>query len=225
METRMARIETMMEALLQDRGMTMTPLGSIEREESGSDGFRSENAFALPLLDPINPALAHMGQSAVPEDPMDWRRLASPHEPRTTGTESSSIINLDGRTLPFPTLQEYHQYMRSFFCDIHLRYPCIEEDEFLARGERMVTERTAQTSEILFLALNYTIFAVCDVLSNVLSPDGRPRGWHWFQVSNDLVDKKALFEGPGDLLRIQLLLFNVSFSSKCNKPNKSESKY
>lgn len=60
----MARIETMMEALIHERGMAMTPMGSIEREDNGSDGLRSEAAFALPLLDPINPALTQMEQQS-----------------------------------------------------------------------------------------------------------------------------------------------------------------
>lgn len=198
MEARMARIETMMEALIHDRGMTMTPMGSIERDDTASDV-----AFALPLLDPINPALAHMEHPAdMAYESHDWRPSAEP--PLT--------IRLDHRPLPFPRLAEYRKYMDSFFADIHLRHPCIDQGDFRARGERILAGASLHANNVFFLALNYAIFACCDILldSAIHVSDSKPTGWHWFQVADDLVDKNALLGGPPNLVLIQLLLFQVS---------------
>ena len=105
--------------------------------------------------------------------------------------------------------------MSQFFGDIHLRHPCIEENEFRALGERILATGMVQTGDVFILALNYAIFACCDVLleASARSPGGKPNGWHWYQISDDLVDKKILLTGsPGDLALIQLLLFQVSLS-------------
>ncbi|KAF2847482.1 hypothetical protein T440DRAFT_481710 [Plenodomus tracheiphilus IPT5] len=60
MDARMARIEMMVEALMHDRGMVVPPPAGIDRNESNGDGFRYGSSFDS--VDPINPALAHIGQ-------------------------------------------------------------------------------------------------------------------------------------------------------------------
>ncbi|CBX96119.1 hypothetical protein IAQ61_001301 [Plenodomus lingam] len=69
MDARMARIEMMMEAIMHDRGMSIPPLpGGIDRNDSNSDGFRYGSSFDP--VDPINPALAHIGQQSTYYLPM-----------------------------------------------------------------------------------------------------------------------------------------------------------
>ncbi|KAI8931533.1 hypothetical protein NX059_011190 [Plenodomus lindquistii] len=68
MDARMARIEMMMEAIMHDRGLVVPPLGAIERSDSNGDGFRYGSSFDS--VDPINPALAHIGQQSTYYLPM-----------------------------------------------------------------------------------------------------------------------------------------------------------
>ncbi|KAF1850395.1 uncharacterized protein K460DRAFT_390909 [Cucurbitaria berberidis CBS 394.84] len=221
METRMARIESMMEALIHERGMAMTPMGSIERENS-NEGLRSDAAFALPLLDPINPALAQMEQqSNIPYESPDWRHPLPQFEDHSNSAEPPVTIRLGSRALPFPRLIDYRKYMSQFFGDLHLRHPCIEESEFRAFGERILAIGVVQTGDVFFLALNYAIFACCEVLleTSPRSPSGKPNGWHWFQIADDLVDKRTLLTGPGDLALIQLLLFQALYLKFADVPS------
>ena len=68
-DARMARMEMMMEALMHDRGMPVPPAASVERHENNNiQGFRYGNAFEP--VDPINPALAHIGQPSTYYLPM-----------------------------------------------------------------------------------------------------------------------------------------------------------
>ncbi|KAJ4376348.1 hypothetical protein N0V83_001631 [Neocucurbitaria cava] len=214
MESRMARIETMMEALIHERGMTMTPMGSIEREENGSDGLRSEAAFAMPLLDPINPALAQMEQQSDMqyESPADWR-LPHPFEEARMGSTGAPVtIRLGHRTLPFPPFVEYNKYVNHFFGDTHLRYPCIEESEFRAFGARILATSVVQPDDTYSLTLNYVVFACCDVLMKTLpQAPGGPHGWSWYQIADGLLDKTALLTGTGGLALVQVLLFQALY--------------
>ncbi|CAO2658386.1 Nn.00g061090.m01.CDS01 [Neocucurbitaria sp. VM-36] len=222
MESRMARIETMMEALIHERGMTMTPMGSIERDENGSDGLRSEAAFALPLLDPINPALAQMEQqSDMQYESPDWRHPLSQFEDRSNNAEPPVAIRLGSRSLSFPGPTEYRKYMDKFFYGIHLLHPCIRESEFRAFGERTLATGDVQSGDRFSLALSYIIFACCDVLlaTSSRSLNGKPEGWHWFQRADDLVDKKTLLTCAGNLALIQLLLFQALYLSFADIPS------
>lgn len=213
-EARMARIEMMMEALMRDRGMTMPPMGSIDRDDNHSDGFRSENAFSMPLLDPINPALAHMGpQPTYSHESPNWTQ-PSVHYVPTTSICPTRNIQLRNRImpLPFPAPASYQHYMQSFFTDIHLRYPSLDEADFRIRSDSMLAGDYVQTHDTYLLALNYIIFACCDILLDQAAPsnDTKPRGWQWCELVNGLVDKDALLIGGMDLTLIQLLLFQVS---------------
>lgn len=221
MEARMARVEVMMEALMRDRGLTITPMGSIEREDSTSDGFRSENAFAMPLLDPINPALTQMDQQQLSTaEPTVW-----PHQSISSNISSPvpgpppRLIQLRSRImpLPLPSKAETERYLCSFFTDIHLRYPCIGETSFRARHTNMMASDYVQADDTYFLALNYMIFACCDAMQDTTGggSDHRAPGWHWCELVNGLVDKDTLLAAPDlDLTLIQLLLFQVNFMSK-----------
>jgi len=200
----MARLEAMMEALMQERGLAFTPSGSIEREDNGSDGFRSETAFSMPMLDPIHPGLQQLGQPSpeqtlapsVPVDPL-------------LGTDTMPSIRLGNRDMPFPDPARYQQYVASFFGDLHLRHPCVDEVEFNARVQQLMTTRIAEQNDVHFLALCYLLFACCDVLVETSSRSQKPSGLHWYQLADSIVDKRSLLSG-GDVTFVQCLLFQVS---------------
>lgn len=207
MEVRMARIEAMMEALIHERGMTMTPMGSIEREESGSEGFHGETQFAMPILDPINPALTQMDQSSdMPFEVPDWTQPEPP--------AAEFMLQVGNRRLAFPRPDDYHQYLTSFFEDLHLRYPCIEEAAFRARGKPVLATGLLPADAVVFLALNYIIFACCDVLrtNSPSVPNSTPPGWHWVELADSLVDKRTLLDSDLDHTVLQFLLFQVRYS-------------
>ncbi|KAG9187183.1 hypothetical protein G6011_05054 [Alternaria panax] len=219
-EARMARIEAMMEALMRDRGLTMTPMGSVEREESGSDGFRGDAALSVPPLDPINPALAFMGQpSLFSHEPPDPGHSALPGSASPFTAEPPHLIQVGNKKLPYPSPANYQQYLASFFTDIHLSHPCIDEPDFRSRSERMLASTTIPPEDRQFLALNYTIFACCDILLNVAPIDtGKPKGWRWLELADDLVDKRSLLSGSGDLTLIQCVLFQAIYYSYADMP-------
>jgi hypothetical protein len=212
MEARMARMEAMMEAVMRDRGLTMTPMGSIEREDSGNDGFRDEPGFPMPPLDPINPALAFMGQpSLFSQDGPNLTQSPMPTPGSPFDTELSRVVHVGNRTMPFPGPAEHQQYLLSFFSDVHLSHPCIDEAEFRTRGEHILSNNVVQPRDNHFLALSYIIFACCDVLLNTAPADAsKPVGWRWSEAADNLLDKKSLLNGDGDLTLIQCVLFQVS---------------
>ncbi|KAF1945138.1 hypothetical protein EJ02DRAFT_339304 [Clathrospora elynae] len=220
METRMARIETMMEALMRDRGLTMTPIGSIEREDGASDGFRGDAAFSMPALDPINPALAFMGpHSMFNQELPNSTQPAIPALNPPFVAEPSHLIQLGDRALPFPSPEEYQQYLYSFFTDIHLSHPCIDEADFRSHAEHMLASTIIPSGESHFLALNYIIFACCDLLLKVTPADAsKPLGWPWSEMADHLLDKKSLLSGGGGLTLIQCLLFQALYHTFVDMP-------
>jgi hypothetical protein len=125
MEDRMARMEAMLELLMQERGLVFPPNGGLEREDS--IGFRSESAFPMPLLDPIHPALEHMTQQSPAEDPV-------------FASDASSFVRAGNQNLPFPDSARYKQYVSQFFNDIHPRHPCIRKPDFISRIQRITTD-------------------------------------------------------------------------------------
>jgi hypothetical protein len=192
MEARMSRMEAMIEALVQDRGL-VPPQGSIERDGSGSGPRRSMTVFSNPALDPV---LAQM-QHQVPEHA---------HAPTE---DDVSTIRYGNRELPFPGIGQYQQYMSAFFDDIHLRHPCVNEAEFNARTQKIVTDGIASTSDVYHLASSYIIFACCDSLLDVAPLDtigNKPSGWHWFQLADSVThDEPSLSSGSNlDLIRFRL---------------------
>ncbi|KNG50755.1 hypothetical protein TW65_01733 [Stemphylium lycopersici] len=203
MEARMARVEAMMEALMRDRGLTMTPMGSVEREDGATDA-----AFPIPPLDPINPVLAFMGQPPLSQDTPNPAHAATAGPESSFAAEHPHLIQLANRTMSFPSPPEYQEYLLSFFNDIHLSHPCIDETEFRSRGEHVLASPVIQPGDRQFLALNYIVFACCDVLLNV-SPasHGKPAGWAWLEMADELLDKKSLLSGNGDLTLIQCALY------------------
>ena len=199
----MARMEAMMEAIMHERNMTFPPNGvAMEREESV--GFRSDTGFSMPILDPIHPALDHM----APQSPELMQHPVAVDPAMVPG--ASVFVRAGNRNMPFPDPDRYQQYVAQFFSDVSVRHPCVDEADFNARTQRVVTNGATEPGDIHFLALCYTVFACCDVVSAIgPSDDDKPRGWHWVQLADGLIDKKLLLSGNEDLTLIQYLLFQV----------------
>ncbi|KAF1829155.1 hypothetical protein BDW02DRAFT_574240 [Decorospora gaudefroyi] len=183
------------------RGMSMEArMARIEAMMEALLRDRDDTAFSMPPLDPINPVLAFMGQQPTQSSP--------PH-----------LIHLGNRPLPFPSPAEYEHYLSSFFTDVHLSHPCIDEAAFRSRSEQMLASTVIPPAEGHFLALNYIIFACCDVLLNVTPADaGKPIGWRWAEIADHVLDKKSLLGGSGDVTLIQCLLFQALYYTLVDMP-------
>lgn len=202
MEARMARVEAMMETLLQDRAVTIMAHGGMERSESGSD-----MAISMPLLDPINPALALLGQSS--QNPYPQGSPASAIDPLLS--TDTTTLRIGSRSIPFPTPIVYQGYIDSFFRELQCFHPCVNERLFRTRSGNMVAKSEVHSDDACFLALNYIIFAWRDALSEAPEPtpdDNKPAGWHWLQIADDVVGRRQ-FYGQGDVSLAQFLVFKV----------------
>ena len=200
MEARMVRVEAMMEALLQERSMTMTPSRSMDRDDSGN------NVAMLPLLDPVNPALTLMDQGS---------RITQPHNEVTSSIDPTLSTDTTGlrfgnRSLAFPTPVVYHTYIDVFFRELQPFHPCIEEHSFHMRSERILATGCVEADDVCFLGLNYIIFALQDISTGANLPAGNstPSGYRWLQLADDVVGTRQL-HGQGDLSLAQFLLFKV----------------
>jgi hypothetical protein len=201
MEARMARVETMIEALLHDRAMAITPSGSIERDDAATD-----MAMSMPMLDPVNPALALLGQPShtapSQEDPISTiDPFLSP---------DMTVLRVGNRTLAFPTPLVYQTYTTTFFQKLQSFHPCIDEHLFCMRSDHMLSKGDVHSDDVCFLGLNYIIFAWQDISTGVKPSNGNatPPGWHWLQLADDVVGTRQL-HGQGDHSLAQFLLFKV----------------
>ncbi|KAH8695814.1 hypothetical protein GQ44DRAFT_694852 [Phaeosphaeriaceae sp. PMI808] len=226
MESRMARIEAMMEALVQDRGLAFTPSGSIERDES--DGHGSESAFSMPILDPIHPALDSMTQQSPEHIP-----------PPSLGNDQTMHVRAGSGMLPFPLPNRHEKYVKTFFDEVHPRHPCVDEAMFNARAHRLVSDGATEPGDIRFLAFCYLVFAYSDVvlgapkqwgpsgegqwgptgqLIPTISLNEKPLGWQWFLLAESLIDEKSLLNVCNDDLVVQLLLHKALYLNYVDMP-------
>jgi hypothetical protein len=204
-----------METLIQDRPVGMTPRGSIETEDALVDGYNGEamaqanmDAFAASLV-PVRPP--------PPAFPPSAAHLQRQHSLPATNVfaraEDAPTVRHDGRDLHFPDLVDHQRYLNAFFWDLNTYYPCVNETIFRSQNEIMLEPTTIDDDSTCQLALNYIIFACVDVLGDTTRSGlrGRPAGWQWFQLADDLIDKRK-FSGRGDLSLIQCLILQVSAS-------------
>jgi hypothetical protein len=212
MEARMARMEGMMEVLIQERGGGTTPRGSIEREEAFVDGFHGDTALHPPI-EAFSANLAAVRQQLgfpLESPELRTRQSISAVSP-SSSTESTSSIRVGSRNLPFPNQNDYQKYVDYFFSSITPYYPCVNEAEFRARSESMLATRVINASDVSFLALNYIIFSCADIMVDTTNPGAttKPPGWQWFQTADQLVGKRKV-SGRGDLSLIQFLIWEAS---------------
>lgn len=204
----MARIENMMEALVQDRGIGITPRGSIERDGSGSDGFQTDTTYQTPM-DAFSANLVPVRQHDYMQDSPESRRRNSIGSPPSS--EPAPTIRFGSRSLLFPSPFNYQKYVDYFFSDVNPCHPCVNEAEFRSRSEQMLVSRHIHASEVSFLALNYMIFACVDVLVDT-TPVGmgtKLPGWQWYQLADELIGKRKL-SGRADVTLVQSLIWEVS---------------
>ncbi|XPS73054.1 hypothetical protein M3J09_005207 [Ascochyta lentis] len=201
MEARMARVEAMMEALLQDRA------------ESTTDAAMS---MSMPTLDAINPALALLGQP--PQTAFAHPSSASAIDP-LLGTDITTL-RLGSRSLVFPAPATYQQYIDCFFRELQCFHPCVDEQLFRLRSESMLAKPEVHHDDVCFLALNYIIFAWHDASSETAepNPDNKPAGWHWLQLADDAVGSRQLY-GQGDVSLAQFLVFKALYCALIDQPS------
>lgn len=203
MEARMARVEAMLDALIRDRGVVLTPPdGSLERGEPSNDGLKSESPFTL-----IQPDLVELG-GQNPEQTVAPPALV---DQPPSSFQAPVAVRVGAQMLSFPGPAQYQQYVAQFFGDIHLRYPCIDEPVFHAHTERVVTSGLTDPSDHHFLALSYIVFACCDALhvpTASSSSKNAPPGWRWFRFSCSL-QAESLYKEGDDLFLTQFLFFQV----------------
>ena len=210
METRLARIESMMEMLIRDRGIGITPRGSIETDDVVMDGYNGDgmsqahmDAFAANLVPvrppppsfPTNNADPHL-QHAIPA-----RATQNFEHPIRYGT----------RDLPFPSPEEYQRYLDFFLWDLNTYYPCVDETELDSYSVIILSKPVIEDHKACQLALLYIIFACVDVLGGTSRPnfEEKPAGWQWFNLADDIIDKRK-FTGRGGLCLLQCLILEVS---------------
>ncbi|PSN75475.1 hypothetical protein BS50DRAFT_671616 [Corynespora cassiicola Philippines] len=217
MEARMARIEGMMESLIHDRSVAFTPRGSMERDEAMSV---SESLYHAPL-EPFNPQLASQRPSlSFPRDSPERIRHSMSATSPSSSADSVATIRVGPRSLAFPSPVDYAKYIDFYFADINPTHPCINEADFRARSERVLGARSIHPTDVCFLALNYIVFAVSDILVDATPPgvNSRPPGWQWFQLADELVGKRQL-SGRSDLSLIQFLIWEAFYFSAADRPN------
>lgn len=189
MEARMARIESMMEALLQERAVYTTPSGGLHHE-------------SMPTADTVNPTMAFLGQPLQPPHPQD---AIDP----LLGTDKANV-RVGNRSLVFPDPIICRSYIDTFFREFHIYYPCVDEQRFRSRSQRMLARPEVHPDYACFLALNYIMFALHAISNEPTAPDLeiKPPGWHWLQLADEVVGKRQLV-GHGDISLAQFLLFKV----------------
>ncbi|KAF2732549.1 hypothetical protein EJ04DRAFT_513823 [Polyplosphaeria fusca] len=224
MEARMSRVETMMEALVHERGARITPRGSAERESSTSDGMQTDNNTLPVLLEAFNPSAGPARQplgfapDAAFMDPFARPSLAAAAPTRSA--ENDTSIRVGTHVFPFPGPAEYEKYLDFYFLDINPHFPCVNEAEFRIRSGKMLASSAANGNDVAFLALHYAIFALTD-LSSMTTPSAlssQPLGWRWIDMANNIVDKRQI-TGHGDMTLLQFLTNEVIYFIFADLPN------
>jgi len=210
MEARMARVESMMEALMQERGIAITPRVSAEREDAASDCIQNDFAMHMPVDSGMLSFVPTAQTSYVLDSTDRARHSVSGGSPMST-TDPGATIRVGNRNYAFPSLADYQRYLGFFFTDLGTYYPCVNETDFRIRSDAILAAPSVQADNASLLALNYIIFACCDIALDTSSSNtqNKPPGWQWFRASDELVGKRKM-SGRADLCLIQFLVLEVS---------------
>lgn len=194
----MTRIESMMEALLQERAMYASPRRSAERDNSGSD-----MALSMPMLDLVIPPLS------LPDQPTQVSHAQDAIDPML-GADVSNL-RMGNQSLAFPAPTVYQDYIETFFRELQIFYPCVDEQLFRRRSEKMLAGIEVLPNDVCFLGLNYMIFALHAASTEATRTryEEKPAGWHWLQLADDAIGKRQLY-GQGDVSLAQFLILKVS---------------
>lgn len=211
MEARMARIESMMEALIQERGISVTTRGSFELETSGNESYHAEAASqAHPDL--FGGHLVPVGQQPSEYmEPSSSRSRAMSMLSTAMITDQPGTITFGSQVLQFPAQPVYQKYLDHFFSQLSFYHPCIDEVEFRNLSSDLVNTGQARPAQRDFLALHYAMFAYVDIESDTSAYDlgSIPPGWHWSQLVDELIGKRPGC-GAVDTTIVCVLIFQVS---------------
>ncbi|KAF2998582.1 hypothetical protein E8E13_006361 [Curvularia kusanoi] len=210
MEARMARIESMMDALLQERTMFTSPHRSVERDESCNDMGMSLS-IPMPMPHLMHPPTSLSSQASPPvphsQDAID----------PSLDTEMSSL-RVGSQTLAFPVQHLYEKYVDCFFRQLQMFHPCVDEELFWTRSARMLSAPEVLPNDVCFLGLNYMIFAMyIAVIGGTRSYESKPAGWHWLQLADDVVGQRQ-FYGQGDVSLAQYLVLKAVYYMLVDQP-------
>lgn len=229
LETRMERVEAMLETLIgrQDTSLRASAEPEGEQRAQETSGFQGrtlitgaistanlligDTGFQAPI-DTFNANLAPVRlQLGISEASTPATVAISNAAPSPLGM--SSHVRIEGRKHPFPSQGEYDSYLKFFFDDINPCHLCVNEADFRIRSERLVTSlRGGGRFDRVLLALHYIMFSLGDILRDV-SPPGSVRrlpGWKWYLAAEALVGKRKSC-GRANLTLIQFLIFEVRF--------------
>jgi hypothetical protein len=199
MEARMLRMEGLMESFMQERGATVTPRMSMERDDSIGESFQSD--FTM------------LGASEASFPNFTNGRQAS------FQAESLPTVCVGSRSFPFPNPTDYQKSVDFFFADLTHYYHCLNEADFRMKSEKMLAGRQIPPVHSSFLALNYMVLACVNIaLETQATLHCKPSGWQWFQAADDLVGKK-LMAGHSDFNLIQYLILKSAYLVSADEPN------
>lgn len=174
MEARMARIESMMESLMLERGMTVSPRLSMERDAAASERLHAD--FLMQIAGEASLSFPPITQGDFGNDnPGRIRHSVSAVSPMGGG-DPSSTLHVGAKTCLFPNPTEYQRLLDVFFDDIAPYYPCVNELEFRMGSDKLLSASSIRANDITLLALNYIIFACCEM---TVTP-----GWSFPSTSN-----------------------------------------
>lgn len=160
-----------------------------------------------PAADSVSPALAFLGQTSQTTQPQDAI------DPLLGAGADIANVRVNNRSLVFPDSVAYQNCIHTFFDDFHCYYPCVDEQRFRVRSQKMLAPPEVHPDDVCLLALNYIMFALHAVSSETTTLDRQinPPGWHWLQLADVVVGKRQ-FVGHGDISLAQFLLFKVRTS-------------
>ncbi|KAJ4350421.1 uncharacterized protein N0V89_009042 [Didymosphaeria variabile] len=218
-EARMARIETMMESLMLERGMNVTPRISMERDAAASERLHADFLMQIAGEASTFPPIAE-GDLDFESAPGRVRHSISAVSP-SSSVDAAATLRVGNKTFAFPNPTEYQSYLDVFFDDIAPYYPCINELEFRINSEKMLSAPVLQAHHVSLLALNYIVFACSDIATSLdaagTSQVNAP-GWQWFRAADDLVGKRKM-SGQVDLCLIQFLALEAVYLMYADKGN------
>jgi len=212
----MARIEGLMEMMVQERGLASGNVrGSIESDKASSSREpQGANASAHLIDTPNTNPISTRQLFVTPHDSLFRRASLDSLQLPVQNVFSSQqkpafLIRVGSRTLPFKTEAEYHVCIDFFFSDINTLFPCVNETEFRSRMGTASTRRFQEGDDLCFLALNYVMFACLETCaSGLVRPGGVPNGWEWFKLADELLEKRKI-SGRADIDLIQALIYEV----------------
>lgn len=165
MEARMARIENMMESLMLERGISLTPRISAERDAASSERFHAD--FLMQIAGEASLAFPSISQGELNLDSPQRIRHSVSAINLSSNADAQATLRVGMKMFAFPSPAEYQKYLGVFFDDIGPYYPCINELEFRINSEKMLSAPSIQADSISLLALNYIVFASVDIATTL----------------------------------------------------------